>query len=314
MDFGNPPPGASVPVSEPSLKEVESLSEVGKGAIVNLDEQGRVRSVRRQRMLEAGWMLVYVVFAGSVMLLVRWHFPGLGFLPLAVAAVAAVGLALILRQARTIKRAEVLVHELRLDEAEELLLPFVGRFWVASPSKVAAWAFLGTIAELRGEHGLGLERVRTALLLVEKKLSSRLAAARAMLRYSEVRLLVTLGRLDEAQALVSILGPEPEPEFLRLQHWMCALYLDFARGKTGLEAAAAVSWADRVRPLRAFPGLKALLAWALAEKGEEALSQELLEMAFAVETSPRLARAMPRLWAWMFSARRSPQDTTVHLA
>ena len=123
-------------------------------------------------------------------------------------------------------------------------------------------------------------------------------------RYMEVIALLNLGRLDEAESALAALGEEPEGDYLKVSHWECELLLDFERGALRLEPARVLGWAARVESWRAFPGLLALLAWAL-EQLEDERAGSLLEHAFEAAEAVPMKALLPRVWDWM-QARRPP--------
>src|SRR5690606_37320985 len=118
-------------------------------------------------------------------------------------------------------------------------------------------------------------------------------------RYSEVYLLVNVGRLDEARAKLEELGPVPEGEYYRISHWGAELYLALAEGTHTIDEDELHRRAKDALAITSAAGLLGLLAWAFDQQGDGEMAALLLDEARDRHPGQKLSGPMPLLEAWM---------------
>lgn len=118
-------------------------------------------------------------------------------------------------------------------------------------------------------------------------------------RYSEVYLLVNVGRLDDARAKLEALGPIPEGEYYRITHWGAELYLALAEGAHAIDEDELHHRAKAALAITSAGPLLGLLAWAFDQQGDAEMSALLLDEARDRHPGRKLSGPMPLLEAWM---------------
>jgi hypothetical protein len=207
----------------------------------------------------------------------------------------------------------------RLNEASAAL----GRGDAAGAQKAAepvakAWwlpRHVRALAEIRIAAALAIEgHADQALIRLRRgrgQLSPRSVQHRSS-RFTEVHLLVQLGQLAEARAVLADLGPAPPGEVLRVAHWLAELHLDCAEGKLSLDEQALHERARKGLAMTAGRDLLQLCAWGYAQLEDREQVEFLLGEALDREGSSHLDTTMPSLHRWLttsgFTARRTDHD------
>ena len=286
------------------------LDRAGKGQLVYVGRDGEVKNpsaVRNRQIAQ------YVAFGGITtagVALAATSFP------LLVPFYLALGGRFIgtVRAVRHVNEASVALS--RGDAVEgRALAERVARAWWA-PTRVRALAELRiAIADaLEGKGEQALDRVRKA----RGKLSPRLVQHQFSY-YTEINLLIALGRTKEARNLLESRGPIPLGEVLKLSHWIAQMHLWVAEHAPKpidptmpFKDPIAVAKRDleiddnelheRMRKglsMTAGADLLLLCAWCYAYRGEHDDARFVYRQAKDREGSHRLDVAMPALAAWV---------------
>jgi hypothetical protein len=180
----------------------------------------------------------------------------------------------------------------------------VTRAWWA-PSRVRALAELRVaIADALDGHGeQALDRVRRA----RSKLSPRLIQHQFSW-YTEINLLVALGRIKEARLVLEARGAVPTGEVLKLSHWIAQMHLGVAEGRLDIDESELYDRMRKGLSMTAGADLLLLCAWAYAARGEHDDARFAWRQSKEREGSHRLDVAMPKLAAWMAEYRTGHPD------
>src|SRR4051812_32182288 len=289
------------------------LDKAGKGQLVYVGRDGEVKNPARVRTQQ---MIQYVAFGGisaAGVMLAATSFPVLVPFYLALGG-------RFLGTVRAVKRvneASVALSKGDSVTGRALAEPVTRAWW--APGRVRALAELRVaIADaLDGNGEKALDRVRHA----RAKLSPRLIQHQFSY-YTEVNLLISLGRTKEARNLLESRGPVPTGEVLKLSHWIAQMHLWVAEAapqpldptKPFAPAAAKKPLEideselhDRMRKglsMTAGADLLMLCAWCYAHKGEHDDARFCYRQAKDREGSHRLDIAMPKLHAWIEDYRK----------
>jgi tetratricopeptide (TPR) repeat protein len=151
------------------------------------------------------------------------------------------------------------------------------------------------IADALDGHGeQALDRVRRA----RARLSPRLIQYQFSY-YTEINLLIALGRVKEARALFDARGPIPSGEVLRFSHWIAEMHLGVAEGKLDIDDSELHDRRRKGLSMTTGRDLLLLCAWAYAQRGEHDEAAFAWRHAMDREGSPRIDVTMPSLVAWM---------------
>lgn len=292
------------------------LDRAGKGQLVYVGRDGEVKhpATVRNRQIAA-----YVTFGGITaagVALAATSFPVLVpfYLALGGRFFGTV------RAVRRVNEASVALSKGDAATGRALAEPVTRAWW--APTRVRALAELRVaIADALDGHGeQALERVRRA----RGKLSPRLIQHQFSY-YTEVNLLIALGRLKEARNLLESRGPVPTGEVLKLSHWIAQMHLWVAEHapqppgdmpfadkapKKDLEIDE-VELHERMRKglsMTAGADLLLLCAWCYAYRGEHDDARFAYRQAKDREGSHRLDVAMPKLAAWIEEYRKEHPD------
>jgi len=283
------------------------LDRAGKGQLVYVGRDGEVKhpAVVRNRQIAA-----YVTFGGITaagVALAATSFPVLVpfYLALGGRFFGTV------RAVRRVNEASVALSKGDAATGRALAEPVTKAWW--APARVRALAELRVaIADaLEGQGERALERVRHA----RSKLSPRLIQHQFSY-YTEINLLIALGRTKEARALLESRGGVPTGEVLKLSHWIAQMHLWVAEAsptvtpemmfrdpppKKPLEIDD-VELHDRMRKglsMTAGADLLLLCAWCYAQRGEHEDAKFAYRQSKEREGSHRLDVSMPKLAAWI---------------
>lgn len=275
------------------------LDKAGKGQLVYVGRDGEVKDPSGVRSRQ---MAAYVAFGGITaagVALAATSFPLLipFYLALGGRFVGTV------RAVRRVNQASVALSNGDSDEGRDLAEPVARAWW--APGRVRALAELRVaIADaLDGKGEQALDRVRQA----RARLSPRLIQHQFSY-YTEINLLVALGRLKEARVVLEARGGVPHGEVLKLSYWIAQMHLGVAEGKLAIDET---ELHDRMRKglsMTAGRDLLLLCAWAYAERGEHDEARFSWRQAMQREGSQRLEIAMPKLAEWMVAYKAAHPD------
>ncbi|HEX7837154.1 MAG TPA: hypothetical protein VF469_06800, partial [Kofleriaceae bacterium] len=165
-----------------------------------------------------------------------------------------------------------------------------------APGRVRALAELRVaVADaLDGRGEQALERLRHA----RTRLSPRLIQYQFSY-YTEINLLVALGRTKEARAVLDARGGVPAGEVLRFSHWLAEMHLGIAEGKLDIDDDDLHERRRKGLAMTTGRDLLLLCAWAYARRGEHDEAHFAWRQAMQREGVPRIDVTMPKLAEWM---------------
>jgi hypothetical protein len=291
------------------------LDKAGKGQLVYVGRDGEVKhpAAVRSRQIAA-----YVTFGGVTaagIALAATSFPVLVPFYLAIGG----RFFSTVRAVKRVNEASVALSKGDAVTGRALAEPVAKAWW--APGRVRALAELRVaIADaLEGQGERALERVRHA----RGKLSPRLIQHQFSY-YTEVNLLIALGRTKEARALLESRGPIPTGEVLKLSYWIAQMHLWVAEARTPVTATPFaeptpkykleiddLELHDRMRKglsMTAGADLLLLVAWCYAYRGELDDAKFSYKQARDREGSHRLDVSMPRLAEWIEEFRKEHPD------
>ncbi len=266
------------------------LDRAGKGQLVYVGRDGEVKDPRAVKTRQTA---AYVAFGGVTaagVALAATSFPVLVpfYLVLGGRVLGTV------RAVKRVNEASVALSRGDAIEVRKLAEPVTRAWW--APGRVRALAELRVaIADaLEGKGEQALDRVRHA----RAKLSPRLVQHQFSY-YTEINLLISLGRIKEARALLETRGGVPTGEVLKLSYWIAQMHLWVAEGKPEIDDS---ELHDRMRKglsMTAGADLLLLCSWCYAHKGEHEDARFVWRQAKDREGSHRLDVTMPKLAEWM---------------
>ena len=277
------------------------LDRAGKGQLVYVGRDGEVKhpAAVRNRQIAA-----YVTFGGITaagVALAATSFPVLVpfYLALGGRFLGTV------RAVRRVNEASVALSKGDAVTGRALAEPVTRAWW--APARVRALAELRVaIADALEGHGeQALDRVRRA----RARLSPRLIQHQFSY-YTEINLLIALGRLKEARAVLEARGGVPAGEVLKLSYWIAEMHLWVAENPARLDLDEG-ELHDRMRKglsMTAGADLLLLTAWAYARRGEHDDARFAWRQAREREGSQRLDVSMPALAAWMTAYKAEHPD------
>jgi hypothetical protein len=271
------------------------LDRAGKGQLVYVGRDGEVKdpsSVRNRQV--AAYALFGGITAAGVALAAT-SFPVLipFYLALGGRFMGTV------RAVRRVNEASVALSNGDSATGRALAEPVARAWWV--PGRVRALAELRVaIADaLDGRGEQALERVRRA----RSRLSARLIQHQFSY-YTEINLLVALGKLKEARLVLEARGNVPAGEVLRLSHWIAEMHLGVGEGVLKIDEHELHERMRKGLSMTAGRDLLLLCAWAYAARGEHDDAIFAWRQAMQREGSQRLEVSMPKLAEWMTTYRK----------
>ncbi|MCS6914953.1 MAG: hypothetical protein RMK29_11425 [Myxococcales bacterium] len=284
------------------LPIARSLSEATPRTLVSLDSRGRVRSPLR-RTMERAAAYGALGLMGSMTLVSASLGDPLGMtIGLTATAMWAHGVVV----ARWLERASALMIHGHLDQAEVLLRRCLQPPWGSHSVRAHAHLRLAGVATRRGDHLMALAEAQAAIALFEEERPRQVQFLQVS-RYQEVRALVSAGRLADARIKMEEMGPPPEGDYLRMQHYMSELYVALADGRMPFGDQPLWERAHMALQLSAAAPLLALCAWGYFKLGEQDMAWHLLQTAYDRLDGEPLDRMMPPLWQWMERKRKEAQ-------
>jgi hypothetical protein len=282
------PLARAVALSRPMI--ARDLDHAGKGQLVYVGRDGEVKDPAGVRNRQ---LVAYVAFGGITaagVALAATSFP------LLIPFYAVLGSRFIgtVRAVKRVNEASVALSNGDAAAGRALAEPIARAWWV--PARVRALAELRVaIADALDGHGeQALDRVR----LARTKLSPRLIQYQFSY-YTEINLLIALGRTKEARVVLDARGGVPAGEVLRLSYWIAEMHLAIGEDKLGIDEAELHERTRKGLQMTVGRDLLLLCAWAHAHRGEPDDARFAWRQAMEREGNQRLEVAMPKLAAWM---------------
>jgi tetratricopeptide (TPR) repeat protein len=272
------------------------LDQAAKGQLVYVGRDGEVKDPDRVRNRQVAW---YLAFGGIMTVGVALAATSLPFMIPFYAALCG----RLVGQVRAVKRVNQASAALSSGDTaagRALAEPVSRAWWAPGRVRVLAELRVAFADALDGRGDQALERLRHA----RAKLSPRLVQYQFSY-YTEINLLIALGRIKEARVLLDTRGGIPSGEVLRFSHWIAEMHLGVAEGKLEIDDT---ELHDRMRKglvMTAGRDLLLLCAWAYAQRGEHDEARFAWRHAMEREGSQRLEVAMPRLATWMADYRQA---------
>ena len=266
------------------------LDQAGKGQLVYVGRDGEVKDPDRVRNRQVAW---YVAFGGIMAVGVTLAATSL---PLMIPFYAALCGRLVgqVRAVKRVNQASVALSNGDAGAGRAFAEPITRAWW--APSRVRALAELRVaVADaLDGRGDQALDRLRHA----RARLSPRLVQYQFSY-YTEINLLVALGRTKEARVVLDARGGVPAGEVLRFSHWLAEMHLGIAEGKLDIDDDDLHERRRKGLAMTNGRDLLLLCAWAYAQRGEHDEAQFAWRQAMQREGVPRIDVTMPGLAAWM---------------
>lgn len=284
--------------SERPPRLASNLQVASSRDLVHVDRAGRVRSPLRYRMLQGAYYGGLGALAVAQVALVYTFFRDDGVLGMSLAALVALVLSwagwAVSRQF-ALARAHRARQAGRLDDAEAIYRSVLRAPLLPPKYRTFAEQGLAGCRVLAGRH----EEAWVLLQSVLRRHGRARHVQAQVARYSEVYLLVNLGRLDEARAKLDALGPVPDGEYFRVSHWGAELYLALREGTHALDEDELHRRAKAALAITSAAPLLGLLAWAFDQRGDDEMAALLLSEARDRHPGQPLSGPLPLLEAWM---------------
>jgi hypothetical protein len=205
------------------------------------------------------------------------------------------------RAARALNRVAVLMQDDQIAEARRIAEPIATRWWVPRMWRGLALYRLAWCAVYERDFERALALIRQA----RPRLSPRMIHAHVA-RYGEIQVLVSLGRTDEARALLAEIGTIPDGELLRVAHWETELYVAFASKRHDLDDDALHARVRKALAMNRSRLFLILLAWAHEASGD--LDQMGFLLTQAEDRRTPRDRIPPLVETWLSSHPAPPPD------
>jgi hypothetical protein len=282
----------AVPTRPPPTRVARNLQVASSREFVYVDRKGRVRSPARLRVTQAVSYGVTLGLLGGATALYYGLFGPAGIV---VGGVLGVWFARVIGTGLAMGTGLRLMVADRFDEAAAVFTRIARGRFVPRRLRANAEHNLGLCRTIVGEHEEALALFRSAMA----RWGSSRGLRGALARRSEVFALINLGRLEEARASFAALGPAPEGEYLRIQHWTLELYLALAEGNHTLPEEELYRRSRAALAITTAAALLGLLAWAYQRRGDEEMSRHLLEECLDRHYGRRISGSMPLLQRWL---------------
>ena len=286
-------------------KLAPNLQVASNRDIVHVDRAGRVRSPLRYRAIHVAYYGLLAALVLAEVALVARLFGNNGPLGAGMGAFVALGLTWVawaVSRQFALRRAQRALAADRFEEAQRIYRSVLRAPLLPPKYRTFAEQGLGACDAVAGRHEEALAHLQTVL---RRHGRARSVQARVA-RYSEVYLLVNVGRLDEARAKLEALGPVPDGEYYRVSHWGAELYLALAEGRHALDDDELHLRANAALAITSAAPLLGLLAWAFDQRGDEGMSALLLREARDRHPGQKLSGPLPLLEAWMEAQALAP--------
>jgi hypothetical protein len=186
--------------------------------------------------------------------------------------------------------------------AQQAAEPVAKAWWLPRHVRALAEIRVAAALAIEGQAEQALSRLRRG----RGQLSGRSVQHRSS-RFTEVHLLVQLGKLEEARTVLTDLGTPPDGEVLKVAHWLAELHLACAEGKHSLDEHALHERTRKGLAMTAGRDLLQLCAWGYAQLGDREQVEFLLGEALDREGSSHLEVTMPSLYKWLAAAEYTPK-------
>jgi hypothetical protein len=300
-DDGDEPRGLARPMI------AANLDRAGKGQLVYVGSDGEVKDPRTVRRRQLAQVVAFGGITAAGVGLAAASFPMLipFYLLLGGRFFGTV------RAVSKVNQASVALSNGDAVTGRELAEPVAAAWW--APRRVRALAELRVaIADaLEGKAEIALTKVRAARARLGPRMIQHQFAW-----YTEINLLVALGQVKEARAVLEARGGVPTGEVLKLSHWIAELHLHVAEDAAGLAPRIIDEGElhDRVRKglsMTSGRDLLLLCAWVHAKRGEHDDARFTWRQALDREGSQRLDLAMPALHKWMEAYKAAHPEVEV---
>lgn len=273
-----------------SSRIAKDLASAGPKDLIHVDHRGRVRGPGRVKVIRGIYwgLLVAILLVEAVLGYALFGPAGLSIalaLTLLVAWRASKQLAL--------AGATSALSERRYEEADEAFAKLAASRILPRLFRPIALGRQAQAKEKAGDLAGALKLCRKAMAAYGK---AKHAEAR-LARYQEARLLLRLGELDVASALISSFE-EPEGELFRLHHHTNALRLAFLRGHHDLSDERLHELATFALEINLAAPLIGLIGWAFAKNGDEDMAELMRDTALDRDDDGAEER-FEELWAWL---------------
>jgi hypothetical protein len=282
----------AVQAPPPTTKVARNLQVASSREFVYVDRKGRVMSPARLRFNQVASYGLMAGFLGGATSL---YYATMGSAGLVVGGVLGLWFARAIGTGLSLGAGLRLMVADRFDEAAAVFTRIAGGRFVPRRLRANAELNLGHCRAIAGRHEEALALYRSS---VARWAGSRGLYA-ALARRSELGALINLGRLTEARARLTALGPAPQGEYLRLQHWTLELYLALAEGHHDFPEEELYRRSRAALAITTAAGLLGLLAWAYQQRGDQEMSRHLLAECLDRHFGPRISGALPLLQRWL---------------
>jgi tetratricopeptide (TPR) repeat protein len=285
----------TLPADPPATTVARNLQVASSREFVYVDRKGRVRSPAR---LRANQIASYGLMAGLLGGATALYYATLGPAGIVVGGVLGLWFARVIGTGFSLSAGLRLMVADRFDEAAAVFTRIARGRFVPRRLRANAEHHLGHCRAIAGQHEEALALYRSAVA----RWGGSPGLRGALARRSEVFALINLGRLTEARASLAALGPAPEGEYLRLQHWTLELYLALAEGHHDFPEEELYRRSRAALAITTAAALLGLLAWAYQQRGDQEMSRHLLAECLDRHFGPRISGSLPLLQRWLDQA------------
>lgn len=266
------------------------LDRAAKGQLVYVGRDGEVKDPDRVRNRQVAW---YLAFGGIMAVGVTLAATSL---PVMIPFYAALCGRLVgqVRAVKRVNQASAALSNGDTAAGRALAEPVSRAWWAPGRVRILAELRVAFADALDGRGDQALERLRQA----RAKLSPRLVQYQFSY-YTEINLLIALGRIKEARVLLDGRGGVPSGEVLRFSHWIAEMHLGVAEGKLDIDDDELHNRQRKGLSMTTGRDLLLLCAWAYAQRGQHDDAAYAWRQAMEREGSPRIDVTMPALVAWM---------------
>lgn len=279
-------------------KLASNLQVASSRDLVYVDRAGHVRSPLRYRVLQGayyGGLGVLLLIELALVYTFLWDDGVLAVTAAMVVALVFSWAGWAISRQLALSRAQRAQLAGRLDEAEGIYRSVLRAPLLPPKYRTAAEQGIAGCRMIAGRHEEGLVHLQSALRRHGHARNPRAQLA----RYAEIYALVNVGRLDEARARLAALGPVPEGEYFRINHWSAELYLALREGTHAIEDDELHRRASAALAITSAAPLLGLLAWAFDQRGDDEMVALLLAEARDRHPGQLLSGPLPLLDAWM---------------
>jgi len=271
------------------------LDQAAKGQLVYVGRDGEVKDPARVRNRQVVW---YLAFGGIMTVGVALAATSL---PVMIPFYAALCGRLVgqVRAVKRVNQASAALSNGDTAAGRALAEPIARAWWAPGRVRVLAELRVAFADALDGRGEQALERLRHA----RAKLSPRLVQYQFSF-YTEINLLIALGRAKEARVVLDGRGGIPSGEVLRFSHWIAEMHLAVAEGRLDIDDDELHNRQRKGLSMTTGRDLLLLCSWAYAQRNQHDDAAYAWRQAMEREGSPRIDVTMPGVVAWMTSYLR----------